>query len=146
MIGKSTMHMIRSVPLIVVALVACIVATAGIIWLWWRWSMNYIWLNRYIVVYGALFASCLIFKLTTFRPTMIHSLMGMGSAFLSIYRLQNGQWTVATKVTVGVTAAWFVITLPILLELLRRLQNLKGNVSQRICKPVHRCSGCRSKR
>lgn len=50
--------------------------------------------------------------LTLNRPTIIHAATGLGSALLSVYRMQHGIWSVASKVTVGVAGAWLVITIP----------------------------------
>lgn len=46
------------------------------------------------------------------RPTMIHAGTGLGSALLSVYRMQHGLWSVASKITVGVAAAWLVVMIP----------------------------------
>jgi hypothetical protein len=43
---------------------------------------------------------------------MIHAVTGLGSALLNVYRMQHGMWSVASKITVGVAAAWLVVTIP----------------------------------
>ncbi|KAM3519002.1 hypothetical protein MY4038_009918 [Beauveria bassiana] len=94
-VGTSAVHLMRSIPLICIAVVTSVVAAAGLAWLSWRWRTNYLWLQRAIIV-----------------PTMIHAVTGLGSALLSVYRMQHGMWSVASKITVGVAGAWLVITIP----------------------------------
>lgn len=48
-VGQSTKHLVRSVPLICVALIACAVSTGGLLALSWRWRHNYIWLTSNII-------------------------------------------------------------------------------------------------
>ncbi|KAM3560574.1 hypothetical protein ARSEF4850_003617 [Beauveria asiatica] len=94
-VGTSAVHLMRSIPLICIAVVTSVVAAAGLAWLSWRWRTNYLWLHRAIIV-----------------PTMIHAVTGLGSALLSVYRMQHGMWSVASKITVGVAGAWLVLTMP----------------------------------
>lgn len=49
-VGKSIISAVRNVPLIYVASFACLGATAGLCWLWYRWSSNHVWTNRYIIL------------------------------------------------------------------------------------------------
>ncbi|KAJ3482192.1 hypothetical protein NLG97_g7633 [Lecanicillium saksenae] len=93
--GTAAAHVMRSIPLICIALVTSVVAAAGMSWLSWRWRHNYLWLYRAVVI-----------------PTMIHAVTGLGSALLNVYRMQHGMWSVASKITVGVAAAWLVVTIP----------------------------------
>lgn len=49
-VGQSLMSAVRNVPLLYIASFACLIATAGLGWLWWRWRHNYVWIKRYVIV------------------------------------------------------------------------------------------------
>lgn len=49
-VGQSLMSAVRNVPLLYIASFACLIATAGLGWLWWRWRHNYVWVKRYVIV------------------------------------------------------------------------------------------------
>lgn len=49
-VGRSVMQAVRNVPLLFIASFACLIASAGLAWLWWRWRHNYILINRYVIV------------------------------------------------------------------------------------------------
>ncbi|KAI9146669.1 hypothetical protein HJFPF1_13574 [Paramyrothecium foliicola] len=49
-LDSSVMNAVRNVPLLYIASFACLFATAGLGWLWWRWGHNYVWVNRYVIV------------------------------------------------------------------------------------------------
>lgn len=45
--AQSILRSVKHVPLLVVAATACVIGAAGMVWLWWRWRRNYVWLvNR----------------------------------------------------------------------------------------------------
>jgi hypothetical protein len=46
----SVMNAVHNVPLLYIALFACLFAAAGLGWLWWQWGHNYVWVNRYVIV------------------------------------------------------------------------------------------------
>ena len=39
----------RNIPVIGLACAACVIATVGLGWLWWKWRHNYVWINRHLV-------------------------------------------------------------------------------------------------
>jgi len=39
---------VQNVPLLWLAAICCIVGVLGMVWLWWRWQENYIWLSSRI--------------------------------------------------------------------------------------------------
>ena len=49
-LNGSVLNAVRNVPLLYIASFACLFASAGLGWLWWRWGHNYIWVNRYVIV------------------------------------------------------------------------------------------------
>lgn len=49
-VGKTIISTVRNVPLIYIASFACLGATAGLCWLWYRWSRNHVWTNRYLIL------------------------------------------------------------------------------------------------
>lgn len=49
-VGQSLIGAVRNVPLLYITSFACLIATAGLGWLWWRWCHNYVWVKRYVIV------------------------------------------------------------------------------------------------
>jgi hypothetical protein len=42
---------VQSVPLVVFATIFCVIGTSGVVWLWWKWNSNFVWLTRHIFLY-----------------------------------------------------------------------------------------------
>ncbi len=63
------------------------------IWLWWRWRDNFVWLLNKI-----------------FLPGCLNSLAGLISTLINVYSQQGGAWSVTAKVTAIVTGSVMVIT------------------------------------
>ncbi|KAK0761668.1 hypothetical protein N5P37_005650 [Trichoderma harzianum] len=97
-VAKSIINVVRNVPLIYIASFACLSATIGMAWLWYRFRSNHVWISRYLVV------------LTFLSPTLSHSAVGLGSAILNIYSNQNGQWSITAIITVSIVGLWFMIS------------------------------------
>jgi len=49
-VAKSIINVVRNVPLIYIASFACLSATIGMAWLWYRFRSNHVWISRYLVV------------------------------------------------------------------------------------------------
>ncbi|MCJ1384488.1 hypothetical protein MMC17_007605 [Xylographa soralifera] len=84
---------VRNAPLLYIAAVCCIVGSSGMIWLWWKWRSNYIWMINRI-----------------FLPGLLNSLAGLISTLVNIYSAQNGDFSVTAKVTVIATGVCSAIT------------------------------------
>ncbi|EHK19874.1 uncharacterized protein TRIVIDRAFT_138653, partial [Trichoderma virens Gv29-8] len=92
-VGESIIHVVRNVPLIYIASFACLSATIGMVWLWYKFRSNHVWTSRYLIV-----------------PTLMHSAVGLGSAILNIYSNQHGQWSITAIITVSIVGVWFIIS------------------------------------
>ncbi|KAJ7767180.1 hypothetical protein B0H16DRAFT_1308589 [Mycena metata] len=80
-------NVIKHVSLYVIAWVCTGIGAAGMLWLWYRWQANYIWLvNR------------------VFMPGFLNSLAGVLSTVASIFGTQGSTLSVASKSTIIVTA------------------------------------------
>ena len=47
--GKYIVNAVQNVPLLYIASFSCGLATAGLGWLWWKWSHNYVFLISRII-------------------------------------------------------------------------------------------------
>jgi hypothetical protein len=63
------------------------------IWLWWRWRENFVWLLNKI-----------------FMPGCLNSLAGLISTLTNVYSQQGGSWSITARVTAIVSGAIMVIT------------------------------------
>ena len=68
------------------------------IWLWYRWRRNYVWLVNRI-----------------FLPGSLNSFAGLISTLVNVYTQQDGAWSLTAKVTAIVTGACMAITAGLLL-------------------------------
>ncbi|KAJ7088634.1 hypothetical protein C8R44DRAFT_751746 [Mycena epipterygia] len=85
---KEVIQAIQHVPLFIIAFVCSGIGALGMIWLWWRWNKNYIWLNNRI-----------------FLPGALNSLAGIISTLVNVYGVQHGVFVTTSKVTIIVTVA-----------------------------------------
>lgn len=69
------------------------IGAAGMVWLWWRWRANFVWLLNRI-----------------FLPGCLNSLAGLISTLVNVYSQQHGIWSTQAWVTLGVTGGSAVIT------------------------------------
>ncbi|MCJ1391376.1 hypothetical protein MMC18_004240 [Xylographa bjoerkii] len=84
---------VRNAPLLYIAAICCIVGGSGMIWLWWKWRSNYIWMINRI-----------------FLPGLLNSVAGLISTLVNIYSAQNGDFSITAKVTVIATGVCSAIT------------------------------------
>ncbi|KAF5340264.1 hypothetical protein D9611_007825 [Ephemerocybe angulata] len=101
---------VAHVPLFVIAFICSGIGAAGMVWLWWRWMANYIWLLNKVFV-----------------PGLLNALAGLLSTISNIYGAQEGQFSRTAKITLIVTATSSGILAGMVLFyqfwLLRRVQN-----------------------
>jgi hypothetical protein len=45
---------VKNIPLLVIAGICTGIGAAGMVWLWWRWRQNYVWLLNKIFLYVTL--------------------------------------------------------------------------------------------
>ena len=50
-VGHAVLDTVKHASLIWVAGFCCLVGSAGMVWLWWRWRRNYVWLINKIFLY-----------------------------------------------------------------------------------------------
>ena len=55
-IEQDVFNGIRNAPLLYIAAGCCTLGASGMIWLWWRWSNNYVWMINRIFLYVLLVA------------------------------------------------------------------------------------------
>jgi len=84
---------VKHVPLLYIAAFCSGIGAMGMIWLWWRWRANYVWLLNRI-----------------FLPGCLNSFAGLISTLVNVYSQQDGKWSVTAWVTATVTGACMVIT------------------------------------
>ncbi|KAF8201176.1 hypothetical protein K438DRAFT_1582091 [Mycena galopus ATCC 62051] len=77
---------VQHVPLFVIAFACSGIGVLGMLWLWWRWNQNYIWLNNRI-----------------FLPGALNSLAGIISTLVNVYSAQHGEFVETSKITIIVT-------------------------------------------
>jgi len=91
--AANILRSVKHVQLLIVAGVCSGIGAGGMIWLWWRWRQNFVWLLNKI-----------------FLPGCLNSLAGLISTLINVYSQQGGTWSVTAKVTAIVTGACMVIT------------------------------------
>ncbi|KAJ6598459.1 hypothetical protein DFH09DRAFT_1258483 [Mycena vulgaris] len=85
---KAVLRAVQHLSLFVVAFVCSGIGALGMLWLWWRWNRNYIWLNNRI-----------------FLPGTLNSFAGIVSTLVNVYGVQHGVFVTSSKVTIIVTVA-----------------------------------------
>ncbi|KAJ6551388.1 hypothetical protein B0H19DRAFT_1157441 [Mycena capillaripes] len=83
---KVVIDAVQHLPLFVIAFVCSGIGVLGMLWLWWRWNQNYIWLNNRI-----------------FLPGALNSLAGIISTLVNVYSAQHGEFVKTSKITIIVT-------------------------------------------
>ncbi|KAH7134130.1 hypothetical protein EDB81DRAFT_902948 [Dactylonectria macrodidyma] len=81
--GRVVQDAIRNTPLLVVGSLCCLSGGAGIGWLYWKLSHNYVWLIDRV-----------------FIPGLLNSVVALLMSLVNIYTAQNGDWSVTAIVTV----------------------------------------------
>ncbi|KAE9378220.1 hypothetical protein N431DRAFT_304989, partial [Stipitochalara longipes BDJ] len=87
------LHSIKHVQLLVIAGVCCGIGAGGMLWLWWRWRENFVWLLNKI-----------------FMPGCLNSLAGLISTLTNVYSQQGGSWSITARVTAIVSGTVMIIT------------------------------------
>jgi len=86
-LGISAVNVVKHVSLYVIAWVCTGVGAAGMLWLWYRWRANYIWLvNR------------------VFMPGFLNSLAGVLSTLSSVLGTQQATFSISSKSTIITTS------------------------------------------
>lgn len=49
-IARVVVSSLLSIPLLCIALFLCVVATIGLVWLWWKMRRNHIWVSNQIIM------------------------------------------------------------------------------------------------
>jgi len=84
---------VKHVSLLYVAAFCSGVGALGMIWLWFRWRANFVWLLNRI-----------------FLPGCLNSFAGLISTLVQVYSQQQGNWSITAYVTIAVTGSCMVIT------------------------------------
>jgi hypothetical protein len=104
---------IKNIPLLVIAGVCSGIGAAGMVWLWWRWRQNYVWLLNKIFLYHPNPLSSPLYILLTAdinRPGCLNSFAGLISTLVNVYTQQSSTWSVTAKVTAIVTGTCMGVT------------------------------------
>lgn len=88
----TVIHEVQNIPLFVIAYLLSSIGASGMIWLWWRWRKNYIWLLNRI-----------------FTPGALNGLAGVISTVASVFGSQNSVFNASSITTLAVTGAVTVI-------------------------------------
>lgn len=100
---------VTQLPLFIVAWICVGIGAAGMLWLFWRWHKNYLWLLNKI-----------------WTPALLNSLAGLVSTIASIYGAQHGQFSPTSKATLILTGAssgvFAILTLFYMFWLVRRMK------------------------
>lgn len=83
---------INNVPLLVIAWLCTGIGSCGMIWLWWRWHDNYIWIVNRIFV-----------------PGLLNSLAGVISTLTNVYGTQGGFFSTTAESTIIITGVITII-------------------------------------
>ncbi|KAG1733911.1 uncharacterized protein EDB91DRAFT_1057185 [Suillus paluster] len=81
------LNAISNISLYIIAWVCTGIGGVGMIWLWWRWQRNYIWIVNRIFV-----------------PGLLNSLAGIISVLSNIYGVQHGTYSIPGESAMIVTA------------------------------------------
>ncbi|KAF8634751.1 hypothetical protein AX15_000717 [Amanita polypyramis BW_CC] len=117
-LANEVLNVVNHVSLFVIAFLCCGIGTAGMGYLWWRWMNNYVWLVNKI-----------------FLPGLFNSLAGLISTISSVYGAQQGQFSVASKITLVVTASTtFICGVISLYYILWKIRRVKFQHNQQVGK------------
>lgn len=86
------LNVVSNIPLFVIAWICTGIGSIGMIWLWWRWQRNYIWIVNRIFV-----------------PGLLNSLAGVISVLSNIYGVQHGTYGTTSESAIIVTVAVAVV-------------------------------------
>lgn len=97
-VAERILEGVKNIPLLAIAVTACGVGAIGMVFLWWRWRHNYVFLVNRI-----------------FLPGSLNSLAGLISTLVNVYTQQNKVWSTTAKVTAIVTGASMLVCAGLLL-------------------------------
>lgn len=92
-IASDILKSVKHIQLLIIAGVCSGIGALGMVWLWWRWRQNYVWLLNRI-----------------FLPGCLNSFAGLISTLVSVYSQQGGSWSVTAWITAAVTGGCMIIT------------------------------------
>ncbi|KAG2143170.1 hypothetical protein BD769DRAFT_1348213 [Suillus cothurnatus] len=91
-VEAQVLEVVSNISLYIVAWVCTGIGGVGMIWLWWRWQRNYIWIVNRIFV-----------------PGLLNSLAGVISVLSNIYGVQHGTYSTTSESAIIVTVAVAVV-------------------------------------
>ncbi|RDB26836.1 hypothetical protein Hypma_005368 [Hypsizygus marmoreus] len=116
--GRHVLNAVTHVPLFVIAFICCGIGAVGMVYLWWRWMYNYVWLVNRI-----------------FLPGLLNSLAGLISTIANIYGVQHGEFSTTSKTTIIVTGvSTFICGVGTLFYSLWKIRRVKKRHDQEIGK------------
>jgi hypothetical protein len=91
--ASDILNQVKHVSLLYVGAFCAGIGALGMIWLWFRWRANYVWLLNRI-----------------FLPGFLNSFAGLISTLVNVYSQQDSKWSVTARVTATVTGVCMVVT------------------------------------
>lgn len=91
-VAAQALNIVSNIPLFIIAWICTGIGGTGMIWLWWRWQRNYIWIVNRIFV-----------------PGLLNSLAGIISVLSNIYGVQHGAYSTTSESAIIVTVAVAVV-------------------------------------
>ncbi|KAG9245165.1 hypothetical protein BJ878DRAFT_419812 [Calycina marina] len=91
-VGKAILEDAKSLPLLYVAALCSGFGGLGMLWFWWRWRKNFVWLVNRI-----------------FLPGCLNALAGLISTLVNVYAQQDGKWSITAWITAAVTGGIAVV-------------------------------------
>lgn len=92
-VASAVLKEVKNVPLLYLAAFCSGIGSAGMLWLWYKYRANYVWIINKI-----------------FLPGCLHSLAGLISTFVNVYSSQHGHWSVTAWATAAATGGAMLIT------------------------------------
>ena len=80
---------VKHVSLLYIAAFCSGIGAIGMMYLWFRWRANFVWLLNRI-----------------FLPGCLNSFAGLISTLVNVYSQQGGNWSVTAWITAAVTGGW----------------------------------------
>ena len=87
-----------------IAWICCGIGAIGMVWLWWRWRNNYIWILNRIFLCVVLPSHSPIVTDGLRRPGLLNSLAGIISTLANVLGAQHGTFSRTASVTIAVTS------------------------------------------
>lgn len=92
-VASAVLKEVKNVPLLYLAAFCSGIGSVGMLWLWYKYRANYVWIINKI-----------------FLPGCLHSLAGLISTFVNVYSSQHGHWSVTAWATAAATGGAMLIT------------------------------------